>query len=217
MSNEQTDKEIRDRLQSVFPNPQIASRVIDLVTATKPEGWSRRSNPPYYKEKYAMQMKEYVDRMIDLKGDIVFNYKDWEDNGGNTKSTLYARVSQSIRYLIDHLDTIEGKYRNWYDIVRVETKYDSGNKLRIAFLPGTSGGTKDQAFNPEIVEPPQNMPVWKVRMEDWIESDSAAPFVQEGLILSAEQVAEIKKDLKEIPTLAASVNNNSIKIIRVNI
>ena len=75
---------------------------------------------------------------------------------------------------------------------------------------------KSSTPQPLIVAPPQNMPAWRLKMEDWIEGDSDEPFIKEGLALSLDEVTAIKSDIKKAGGLECSVSCTTIKIIRVN-
>src|SRR4051812_14140417 len=98
--SEEVDKEIKKRIEGIFPNPQTASAIVDLVVHKRPKGWSRKSNATYYKEIYAKQMKESVDKMIETGNRLVYKYEVWcnEDDGNMSPGTLYLRINQSIRY-----------------------------------------------------------------------------------------------------------------------
>ena len=136
MSSEETDKQIRDKLESIFPSPEVVAKVVDLVVSDRPKGWSRRSNAPYFKEMYARQIKADVDTMIDTGKRIIFRYAIWcdEENGGVSKQTLYVRVNQSIRFLVEKMDTPDHRYYNWYQKVNIHQRQGLG--IEIEYILG---------------------------------------------------------------------------------
>lgn len=213
MSDEEKDKDIKERLHSIFPSPEVASAVVDLVVHNRPKGWSRRSNAPYYKEIYATAIKREIDAMIDSGGkELVFRYAVWcTDATGISPKTLYNRLNQSIRYLIDHMDTRDHKYGKWYEGVRIESKQKLGivirNILGINEMPENA--------HTELVEPKANMPMWMQKMEQWLESDEQKPFVQEGLLLSPEEIRKLNLQFMSLSSVAASVTSSCVKIIKI--
>lgn len=204
-----TEQAIKDKLESIFPSPEIASKVVNLIVHNRPAGWSRRSNAPYYKEVYAKQLKAEVDKMLENKKPLCFRYSTWcNTNTGMSHQTLYNRINQSIRYLIEQMD-IDNKYRNWSDMVRVERMPGVG--IIISFIPGL---LEDESFRADEIEPRDTMPIWKREMEDWLESDSIKPFCKEGLALTPQEVIDITTSLGTLTNVQASVTSKAIKIIR---
>lgn len=209
--NPDTREEIRRTIQSIFPSPDVASQVVDLVVNKRPKGWSRKSNAPYYKKVFATQIKHWIDRMIESGNSIVYRYKDFcTDDTGMSESSLYIMVNQSIRFLIDNMDE-NGKYERWYDSVRTTRKPGVG--IIVNYLPGLSPLSQAQ---PEMAEPKETMPRWKQQMEEWLESDSTTPFIQEGLILSPEEIEALEVQFSQLSNVQASIKSSCIKIIKIN-
>ena len=209
---ENANNQIKERLNSIFPNPQVASKIVDMVIHNRPLGWSRKSNAPYYKEMYAEQVRDDIDKMVESGNPICYRYAKWCNEDTNmSKQTLYNRINQSIRYLIEQLDMPDRKYRKWYETVHVERV--SGVGVTITFIVGLHD---KQSFRADEVQPRDNMPQWQRRMEDWLESDSIKPFCEEGLCLSPEQIAELTTNLSNLTNVQASVKCESVKIIRIN-
>ena len=211
MSDELNEK-IQQRFKDVIPDSHTASKVVDLIVHNRPQGWSRKSNATYYKDKYAKQLKEVADEMIANNKERCFRYKTWcNEDTGMTENTLYTRINQSIRYLIDFLDTPEHKYAQWYENVNITR--DRGVGVVIKFIVGMSGA---DSFKPDEVQPKENTPVWKQQMDDWLEGDSSRPFCVEGLTLTPQEIVDLTTDLDKLSNVQASVKSESVKIIRVN-
>ncbi len=210
--NDDLDNQIKERLKTIFPNPATASAVVDLVVhAKKPKGWCRKSNAPYFKEVYATQIKRDIDKMIadEGKSSITYRFAIWcgEDSSMSPR-TLYARINQSIRYLIERMDTPEGKYAKWYETVRLETKHRVG--IVINYIPGTQDN-----MAAELVASKETMPMWRMKMEHWLESDDDKPFLQEGLLLNPKDIADLKLDLGQLSHIACSITSSTIKLVKM--
>lgn len=207
-----TDEQIKQRLKEIFPSPQVASAVTDLVIHKRPRGWSRKSNATYYKEIYAKQIRDDIDKMIATGNRLVYAYAKWcnEEHGDMSPSTLYQRINQSIRYLIEQMDTPERKYDKWYETVKVERERGLG--VTIEFIPGLSS---QSTFAAEVVEPKAHMRVWERQLDEWLESNDTEPFVKEGLALSPDDIVSMKNKFKQLSNVMANVTSSCIKIIKL--
>jgi hypothetical protein len=208
-----TDNEIANRLHQIFPNPQVAQRVVDIVSSKRPRGWSSRSYAPYFKEIYANEVKELIDKMIETGNAIVYRYSVWcTDETQISKNTLYHRVNQSIRYLIECLDTPEHHYARWYETVKIERTHGVG--VRIFFI--THRPDSPGALKAELVVPQADAPRWKREMEKWIEGDEVTPFVQEKLALTPDEVTDLKVLIAGLKGIASSITSTAVRLIRIN-
>ena len=206
------EEAIKKKLEAIFPSPEVASKVVDLVVkGSKPDGWSRHSNAPYYKKEYAESIRKSIDKMLESGTDIVYRYDVFCVNTGVSKETLYLRINQSIRYLVERMDTADNKYKNWYEAVNVTRERGVGIVIR--FVAGLHEAGSN--FEPEVLVPVAQQPVWKQRMYNWLESDREKPFIQEGLALSPDDITQLKLELHGLKTILASVSAATIKIVGV--
>jgi hypothetical protein len=192
---------------------KMTARLVDLLTSDRPSGWSRRSNAPYYKKIYALEIKEAIDAMLLSGEEIIYYYSQWcaGDNPVSAQ-TLYNRANQSIRFLVEPKNGMDkdGIYARWYESVAVERVPRLG--VRIRFIAGLSG---TDGKKPELVSPREQKPIWHRKMTDWIEDmDNYDPFVKENLALSPEEVVEIKVLLSTVKGIQYSVDERHISIIR---
>lgn len=217
MSNEKhnTDNELANRLREIFPEP-IAERVVDVVVSKRPAGWGRKSIAPYYKENYARGIQIDIDRMIESRGQLVYRYDIWcKDIPGSkvpimSTNTLYNRINQSIKFLIDYLDTPDKKYRDWYNTVRIERRVGLG--IVIFFIVGLD---IEGAFHAELAEAVEAMPVWERQMEEWLEGNDNRPFMKDGLALTADEMTKHKQRFSRLTNVMASITSSTIKIIKL--
>ena len=202
----ETDEQIKKRLHDIFPDPATASKVVDLVVSKKPPGWSRHSNAPYYKEEFALQIKKWIDLMLQNGGDIIYRWDIFCEDV--SRNTLYNKVNQSIRYLIERMDE-NGKYQNWYNTVDIDRTNSVG--LRIKFRTSTDAHN----FTPQLVKPEQSLPKWRRDLDEWLEDDKKTkPFCEEGLALSPEEIKQLKTELYGLVGIVASITSYAIKVIK---
>lgn len=81
----------------------------------RPSHYSKNSNLPYYKEIYAVELREVFDKILETKRPYLWKYEEWSEYKPNT---LAQRVRCAIKFLIDHLDP-DGKYAYLRDCVDI--------------------------------------------------------------------------------------------------
>lgn len=190
-------------MNEIFPEEQAIPKV--EVTSKKPTGWSRHSNAPYFKAEYADQLKKWVDKQIETGGKIIYRWDRFPDI---SKNTLYHKVNQSIRFLIEQMDTADRKYFHWYVRVKV-SRTEMG--IEIQYRTDVNGVPD---FNPELSEPDINKPVWKQQLDIWLESDNKQPFIRENLTLNPDEIKQLKTELSGLIGIMSSITSYSIKVIK---
>lgn len=206
---------IRAKLHDIFPDQATADRVASLVNSTRPANWSRKANAPYFKPFYAEWLKVFVDQMIIKKGDLMFRYSVFcgPNDEKMSRGTLYAQIYQATRYLLEKLDP-EGVYAKWYELTHTR-KEDVGISIR--YIPEYRAATEGKVLpSPDEVQPISEMPLWKRKLDTWLETDDLTPFSQEGLALSPVEIIALKNELNGLQGIQAMVNSYSVKIIRMN-
>lgn len=206
------DEKIKRRLSEIVPK-ELLTNLVDISTGSKPAGWSRKSQAPYFKEIFGAGMKKDIDQMIETGKPMLYRYTTWCTEGTKmSPNTLYQRVNQSIRYVVERMDTPERKYGRWYE--RVVTTRPAGVGVLIQFVTGLGDTVGHGTFKAEQVEERESLPAWKVRMEDWLEGDDDSPFIQENLCLTPNEVASLKLQFATLTNVIASVKSSSVKIVR---
>ena len=194
-----------------FRDPNVAKVVCDSVIRTKPSGWGRRSNSPYYKEVYALALKEVADDMIKTREDQVYFYKDFP---GIVPTTLYAKVYQALRYLIDYLDTPDKHYARWSEMVTISMQQGVG--VRISFVE-TIRDAKIADFKPRSVVSKAELPVWKQKVESYLEDHKQTkPFCESNLALTPTEIKDLRDSLLPVKGIIFHVKSYEIKIIKTN-
>ena len=178
---------------------------------TKPQGWSRRSQAPYYKEFYGAQMKKDADLMIENRQDMVFRYDLWcNANTGMSKNTLYNRVNQSVRYLLDNLDP-DKRYDNWHAMTKVE-RVEYG--IRISYIPEFREGDSSN-FGGQLTTTREAISKWKQEVDYWLEGDKDEPLIIENIALTNEELKDLRTQLAGLDGIGKSIKFNSIKLVKL--
>lgn len=190
-----------------LPNGKIASQLVDLVMRKRPIGWSKRSFATYYSNLHATWLKKSLDEMIESRQDIVFRY----DTARMSANSLYLRVNQAFLFLLENMDS-EGKYAKLRTEVRVRREKGVG----VIFEFDEVLRNPDDVGAEKIVKEVANQPKWRDKMDDYLESPSTAgtPFFQDGLVLTLEEIQELKDELGGLKNLICDVTSRHVKIIK---
>lgn len=209
-----SDLNAEERLKKIFKDPVQQAKVVDHVVHNKPLGWSRRSNAPYFKEEYALQLKEVVDQMLIDRQDVCYSYDDYLKHYGIARETLYLRINQSKRYLLEFLDP-DKIYAKFFE--RAQINRERGIGVTIKFIPEFRSGESD--FKPRAIEPPEQKAKWQKEMERWLEESEPGddPFYKDKLALSPEEIGTIKLQLRPLVNVLASITAHTIKLVKINV
>jgi len=207
---------------NLFPSEEAKLAYIGRLTRKKPLNASANSNYPYYKESYGRQMAKDIDRMIETKEPILYRYdKHCAPEAGISIATLYLKINQSILFVLENLDKT-GRYQEWRDVVEVRCKKGLG--VHIGFtrqFKDEAINTPDDlhadflaASNPHEVEP-ENIPSWKRKMNDWLESEDDRPFHMTKLALSEDDIRKIKMELATLSGIEFDIKSGSVSIVKM--
>lgn len=204
---------MKERLQQVFINPKVQAAVVDHVIHSKPLGWKRRSNAPYYKERYAAELKEVVDAMIKDRRDRFYPYEMAKKTLGIEKGTLFLRIYQAHRYLLDYMDTPDKLYAKFFETVTIQRRRGTG--VVIAFAPGFAEGNGKL----EPLPADSKNTTWRDKMEDWVENSQPGdePFFQDKLVLSPDEISDLKATFIGIPGIISSITSSHVKLVKINV
>lgn len=207
-------QDLKERLAGVFKDPVQAAKIANvLVPSKRPDGWSKFTNAPYFKEVYALEMKSTLDTVVEQKQDVIYDYATFESMG-MSKSTVYLRVNQSLLYLLKYLDP-DGKYANIrHNMIQI-TK-ERGVGVRISLLPQYREGFTAE-FQPRAVIPQSEMPLWRKKMEHFLENaQPGASFYKEGLALTPEEIKELNDSFMNVSGFIVNITSFSVKIVRID-
>lgn len=214
----ETDNAIAQRLKAIFPTPEIQSKVVDLLVSKRPANVGRKSSYPYYKEYYARLIKKAIDEQIKTRETIIYRYAEFCPEV--SEKTLYNRVNQSIRYLLDCLDP-DRVYADWRKVINITNSKIRGGVV-IELIAELRAGAECKHFEGELVVPKADgKPKWRIDMDNWIESPGTRPLIKEHLTLSRAEVDEVRFELDELKAtglpIMYKVDATCIKIMRLNV
>ena len=152
--------------------------------------------------------------MIQKGKSLLFRYSVFcNEKTRMSHATLYNRIYQSIRYLVERMDTLDHKYEQWLE--RVTITRPAGVGILIEYIPGFSfQGGEIGNFEAEAPEDAVRVPGWKAKLQEWLESDNEEPFVMEGLVLSEDEIKQLKIELAGLQGIGASIKSSSIKVVK---
>jgi len=151
-------------------------------TVDRPATWSRRANAPYYRERYALEVKHVLDEMILAaeSGDREPRILKYTDYPEISHVTLYLKINQAMMYLLDKLDTDEKTYFNFRQLINISRLRSIG--IKIGFAHGVDNkslaaykvsSTDIPQEKPKEVKLPESKPLvqtdWKEQLANFVE------------------------------------------------
>jgi hypothetical protein len=188
----------------VFPSGKVASKIVDLVVRSKPEGWSRKSYATYYSESYALWLKADLDKLIERRNPIVYRYDLWK----MSRDALYLRINQAWRYLRDHLDLEDKRYdKLWHDTERERVR---GVGITIRYKDLQDGHAAEEFVAPS------DTPKWRKKLDEYLEDESGSgkPLHIDNLLLTPEDIEQLKLELDGLSNVIYQITSREIKVIR---
>lgn len=208
MSSESDNKE----LKAVFSNPKIQEAAVDLFVRKRPMGWGRRSVAPYYNEHYGKEAKVVLDEMMKDRKDVCYHYSEFLKKFGISKETLYLRVNQSMRWVVEMMDDKDHTYGRFLAMLTI--KRVPGLGITVRFRPECRDGEVSD-FKPKAVDANDETPKWKEKLNQWLENTESEPvFLKEGLCLTPVEMEDIKASLNSVQGIMFNVTSFSVKVIK---
>ncbi len=203
------------KLNQVFSNPAHQEAAVDIFVRKRPMGWGRRSVAPYYNEHCGAEAKRVMDEMMSSKEDQVYGYEYFQKKFGIGKGTLYLRVNQSMRYVVEMMDDAQRTYGRFMQMIEVKKKHGVG--VIIMFKPECRDGSVLE-FKPKSVEAVDDIPRWKELLNEFLETaEPGQTFLKEKLVLDAQEIADLKASLDSVEGLMHSVTSYSVKVIKTRV
>lgn len=203
-------KEIREK--------ERQKRIEAVKHMEKPSSWKEGTVAPYYREKFALEIKNVLDEMIaDVavdpnKADRMFRYDVFTKLSGHS---LYIKIHQSVSYLIDKLDTPDGKYRKFRALIDI--KREPGIGVRIAYMPAKNTREETPLTAADKIDTKKNRVqpiIWKQKIEDFFEQSEPGKVLHiKKLTLTEEEQQYVKDMLAGIDHYLFRVNSSEIKIL----
>lgn len=171
---------------------------------TKPLNWSKRANAPYYRKKFADDLKLDLDKMLQDKEPIIYLYAETK----LSRKSLQLKIHQSFMFLIEEMDTEDFKYRGARENIAITTE-KTGIQLTWVGLHSSSRAVK-VAFGDTT-----SLQVQK-DLDDFLENGKrGTKFERASLQLNKEEVAQLEASMLDIEGIRYQVSSDRIKIMKL--
>lgn len=194
---------IREALKQLIQTPEFITAVSN--NRRLPNNVSRLSVYSYYRPEFALQVKLVIDEMIETKRDKEWRYLDFPDL---RPRTLYQRIFQSIKYLVDNLDP-DGKYAAFKKITVLSDKV-SKTGVRLSWVRDMLDGREFKATDVTL---DYKMQQWKLEIDKFLTDTTKKVLHLKSLALTSEEIESLRVSL-EIPGLYPFISEREIKIIK---
>lgn len=205
----QESKEI-ELLKKVLENPELRQQAEKIIKEKTNEehrqpGHSYLSVSPYYKEEHAIDVKVVLDEMIKTGEDYIFYYRDFPTM---SPRTVYSKINQGLKYLLNCLDTPDHKYANFCRQVSV-TRPPPYNGIRFSFR-------KENESRGNTVKALRADGSWRIRLDNFIEtSKKGDKHTESGLILSEAEQIDLAGELDGLENFMYSYVGDTLKMVRI--
>jgi len=201
------EQKLVDTLTGLISDKETQIKIKQSLEKHRPQHWSRLANAPYYRAKYAAEIKIILDQMIaDGENRVIF----YKDHPGLNSNTLYNKLFQAKKYLLDKLDP-DGKYSLFCESLHIHKKRGVGIHLDIDrnILDGTPEGFKAQTLSNT------NSEEWKSKIEIFIKNSQSGDVLHmKNLALSPEEIEDIEITLFSLNDIMYNIKCNEIKLIK---
>lgn len=199
-------------LKKVLNNSELTAAVVRAVVNDKPQGWSARSQAPYFKREYALRLKAVLDGMIEDRKDVLYEYSYWREKFRMSPTTLYTMINQSRLYLLERMDTEDRHYARIFSMVEIKRKHGVGVVIR---FNQSSVAMMVEDFKPRTIEPESNAPVWREKIDRFLEESQPGEQLNiVRLALTPDEIRSVKVMLAQVTDVMASVTCGHIKLIK---
>lgn len=184
--------------------------MVELKGGLKRPHWSRRSNAPYYREKYAIIARTIMDRIVKTKRQQMFYLKDFP---GEKSSTIKLRWYQGKMYLMDYLDP-DGTYAAINQIVYCEVERGVGVKITLR-----NDLIDDAKADPEAMLPKEimnNSEEWRSKIDSYLTNDNETDaLILEDCALSNQEMEQLEVELGGLINISYIIRHDRIKIVKI--
>jgi hypothetical protein len=200
-----TDEEARIAIQTILNIPDLLDKLVAARDKEKKRrsNWSKLANAPYYRKRYALELKAVVDDMLQKGCDKEYRYDDYVDL---SHKTIYLRLNQAKLFLLDELDP-DLFYKENFQRISI-TQEKTGVRLSL-MKEITSMAPVDVGLDEKKSE-------WQDKITKYLETAKIgdAPLRIDKLSLTAEEVEIQKESFINIPGVSAFITATEILIVK---
>lgn len=173
------------------------------------DGEESKSVKSYYTEKEAKELIPIIDAMMVDKEDREFRFEDfsayWKPN------TVWIKLNQALKYLVDHLDTEDHKYRSFRDQIQVRRTKNGVLFHWVSDASYTNRSWVAHKINPNILAE------YKQKVYSFMENSKPGEYLHlENLSLSPHEIEDLNTLLEGNEVFISKISAHEIKIVHVN-
>jgi len=201
---EVSKENLNNAVSSLFKTGTVPS----VVYRDRPAGQSKSTIQPYYKERFALEMKSIIETVEQMGQDAIILYADYPDL---SKLSVYLRVNQGFRFLVDNLDfDPPNRFRALKDKLKI-TREKAG--IRISFTRLTT----DKPLTAKKVIAKEDNLAWQDKLEEFLgNSKPGDTFEQNDLSLTQEQIDTLEISMSQLENFLCKISPTNIKILHVS-
>ena len=207
-------------LSKYIANPASNKTVLSLISSSLekklPGGWKKSSVAPYYTEKHARSLMEWLSQL--LKEDGTFNYEEEiafpKESLSCSLKSQSIRIFQSWKYLIDHLDP-DGKWAALRKAIRVRITSQGiflrwkRNEKEISIMESKIDGA--------IVPTKEKTLLWRQELETFVATcKDGDMFKKNKVLFSKEDMEWIQAYIGNTPDLYILKLTNKLLVVVCN-
>ena len=202
-------KRIREETKDILIGMQEILR--EKKMGKKPTEYSPRSGF-YYSEKEAKNLVPIIDDMMVDKETVMIRYDDYPQWAPHT---VYLKINQALKYIVDYLDTPDKKYAKFRDCIKI-SKDDEGQGVVIRYIDNILYQTRGWIAH-KIKPGDMEIATYKKKVFDFMESSDVGDEIDlKDLNLTQEEVDQLKSILDESPIFLAFVSDKRVKIVHAS-
>ncbi len=208
VNRESIKDKLLEELHKIFTGEEANKHYHEYLTKKKerPEHWKRLSNVPYYKERFALELKVVLDAMILDGQDREYRYADFPDTKRNT---IYLRVNQAKLYLLEELD-FDGRYHKLFQCITISRERTG---IRLSFHKDVREGT---GFMPTTVISNTSIDNLRSRIDQFIsEATTGQKFEDTKVSIGPDEVIALRNSFVGLEGFVANITESSVKIIKL--
>lgn len=210
---ETVDKaELLDLVTKLIEDPKGRQAFVRMLKKSKeekirPSHWSKAANSPYYRHRFAEEIKIVVDEVLLSKKPKIWLFKEFE--GKLSRKSLYLKINQAFLYLVEEMDDEAGTYKTAKENITI-TRENTGIQMAIAAHTESLTTPSDASSINKSLD-------WKVKLDKFLEEGAVnVKFEITKLNLSDEDVTNTTSALTALGgNVAFIVKNDSIKVVKL--
>lgn len=198
-------EDIVGAIKEILRDKDMQDRIVAFKNPTKPRSWNKKTNAPYYREKYGLELKAMLDKMMIDGQHRIFRFDEFPEL---SKNSLYLKVNQSKLYLLENLDP-DGRYAHYLNHVRIR-RTRVGVRL-------SSDTENDGSFMPSTVITINAQDSLREKIDKFLEeSQPGQELLINKLVLEEGDVEALQASLMPLENFAANITHTSVKIVRLS-